>query len=118
MIFKHTNLDIENEYPKLVRDKIPEIIKENENIDVQMRTLSDDSEYLEYLLKKLIEESTECYHSLEVGNLQEEFADIFELMDAILRSQNITRKDIEKIQNQKRNKRGGFQKRILMLSKN
>jgi predicted house-cleaning noncanonical NTP pyrophosphatase (MazG superfamily) len=59
MSFEHieTNLSMENEYPKLVRDKIPEIIKINEGISVPTRILTDDTVYLEYLLRKIKEEA-------------------------------------------------------------
>ncbi len=55
MVFDHfeTNLKKENDYPKLVRDKIPEIIENNENKKVKTRILEDDREYLDFLFKKL-----------------------------------------------------------------
>lgn len=80
MDFKHTNLEVENEYPKLIRDKIPQIIKQKDGTDVLAKIASDDGEFLDYLLKKMIEESIELQHAPKEENLEEELADIFELI--------------------------------------
>jgi predicted house-cleaning noncanonical NTP pyrophosphatase (MazG superfamily) len=48
-----------SEYPKIVRDKIPEIIAENTGSQPEIITLIDDEEYLQYLLKKASEEGRE-----------------------------------------------------------
>lgn len=117
MDFKHTNLKVESEYPKLVRDKIPQIIKQKEGIDVPTKIAFDDSEFLDYLLKKMIEESVELRGAIKEGNLEEELADIFELIYAILELKKETIEDIIAIQKEKREKRGGFDKRIIMLGK-
>jgi predicted house-cleaning noncanonical NTP pyrophosphatase (MazG superfamily) len=44
MNFKHfeTDLKIENEYPKLVRDNIPEIVEKLKGKRVKTRILEDD----------------------------------------------------------------------------
>lgn len=117
MEFKHSNLGIENEYPKLVRDRIPEIIEENEGISVKSRLLDDDAEFLGYLANKIVEEAVELQDAIVKGNLEEELADILELIDNILKLKGKTRKDINAIQDEKRKKNGGFSKRILMISK-
>lgn len=116
MDFKPTNLPIENEYPKLVRDRIPEkVAKDGRKVETQ--SINNDDEYLSYLLKKMIEESVELQHSLQHGNMQEELADIFELIYTILKLKNWTLEDIIEIQKEKLEKNGGFEKRLIMLSK-
>lgn len=117
MEFKHTNLKVENEYPKLVRDKIPEIVNKNEGVEVKSRILTDDVEFARYLAKKIIEESTELNDAISNGNIDEELADIFELIDNILILIGKTKEDIVNIQAEKRQRNGGFTKRILMLGK-
>jgi predicted house-cleaning noncanonical NTP pyrophosphatase (MazG superfamily) len=117
MEFRHTNLEIENEYPKLVRDRIPEIIKNKEGVSVKSRILNDDTEFLKYLTKKIVEEAIELQDPINKGNLEEELADIFELTDNILNVLKKTKEEINTIQQEKREKNGGFDKRILMLGK-
>jgi len=117
MEFKHSNLEIENKYPKLVRDRIPEIIKEKEGVGVRSRYLDDDAEFLKYLAQKIIEEAVELQDSVDNGNPEEELADIFELADNIIKLRGKTKEDIVAVQNEKRQKNGGFGKRTLMLGK-
>ncbi|MCU0653314.1 MAG: nucleoside triphosphate pyrophosphohydrolase [Candidatus Pacebacteria bacterium] len=117
MEFKHTNLDIETEYPKLVRDRIPEIIKKNENIDIRTRTLGNDEEFLKYLLKKIVEEAAELQNAAVGTDVEVELADLYETIDAVLKVRGKTRQDIDAIEIEKREKNGGFEKRILMLGK-
>lgn len=101
-------------YPKLVRDNIPDIIKEKEGFEPTYRILEDDAEFLAALLKKITEEAAEVQESVENKNTDEELADLQELIDTAIRFLGKTREDIEKIQIEKRQKRGGFEKRILM----
>lgn len=116
MEFKSTDLPIENEYPKLVRDRIPEKIKKDSKT-VKVETITTDDEYLKFMFKKMVEESLELQHSLEHGNMQEELADIFELIYAILKLKGWMIEDIIAVQKEKREKNGGFDKRLLLLSK-
>jgi predicted house-cleaning noncanonical NTP pyrophosphatase (MazG superfamily) len=104
-----------DKYPKLVRDRIPAIIKEKTGTEPECKTLTDDKEFLDSLLQKMVEESLELQNSATENNLEEELADILELIQAILKLRNRTMEDIMVIQAEKRGKRGGFDKRILML---
>ena len=176
MKYSHTvtDLGIENEYPKLVRDKIPQIIKKEGNRDVDTREL-DLQEFELYLRQKLVEEATELASAENDLNLAEEVADLSEILDELERlngfgvnlsqvhdcstedtdpqltqviiekaKETVTAKtreellaaitdlrlliakiiqlkqfsqtDVVDIQNKKRETRGGFSKRILMLS--
>lgn len=117
MDFQPTNLPIESEFPKLVRDKIPQIIKDKRGLDVSTRLAESDAEYLKFLLKKIKEEAAELEHSTVGGNMQEELADVFEIIYAILKLKGWTIEDIVAVQKEKRQKNGGFEKRILMLGK-
>jgi predicted house-cleaning noncanonical NTP pyrophosphatase (MazG superfamily) len=110
---------MKNEYPKLVRDLIPEIIKQNEGVEPKTRILEDDAEYLDALAKKIVEEAAELQSSLKEvdGNFEEKLADIFEVIYAILKLKNKSIEDVIPIHEEKRKKRGGFDKRILMLEK-
>jgi predicted house-cleaning noncanonical NTP pyrophosphatase (MazG superfamily) len=114
MNFTPSDLPIENEYPKLVRDRIPEIVKAKAGKDIAQRTLKG-KEYLEYLLKKLKEEAAELEHAEEKGNSLEELADILEILEELMQVKNLTLEQVKKVQKEKREKNGGFKKRILML---
>lgn len=95
-------------YDKLVRDDIPKIIeKNNEN---PVTHIADDEEYQERLRDKLIEESEEY---IESGDL-EELADIIEVINAIKKFEDISDSELEKIRKDKNEKRGGFEKRIIL----
>ena len=105
----------ENEYPKLARDRIPERIKQNEGRDAHVRAMADDEEFLKFLMKKATEEAFELTQADSDQDMAEEMADLYEVMDAILALKGMLREDVVKIQADKRSKRGGFEKRILML---
>ena len=96
------------EYNKLVRDRIPEIIRESGKIPT-LRVLSD-SEYNEQLDRKLLEEVNEY---LESGEL-EELADITEVIRAILAQKGVAADELEKACIKKREERGAFEKRLLL----
>jgi len=91
---------------KLVRDKIPEIIKETGKYPIT-RTLSEE-EYLIELDKKLNEEVAEY----QADKSMEEIADIMEVIFAICKARNYSQEQIGNIKREKREKRGGFEKRI------
>jgi predicted house-cleaning noncanonical NTP pyrophosphatase (MazG superfamily) len=96
------------EYDKLVRDKIPEVI-ETSGKKCDIEVLSDE-QYLEYLNKKIKEEVNEYLESGEV----EELADLEEVLRAILVVKNVSYDEFEKIRISKVEKRGAFEKKILL----
>jgi predicted house-cleaning noncanonical NTP pyrophosphatase (MazG superfamily) len=105
-----------DEYPKLIRDGIPEIIEKDRGQKPETRTLAEE-EFKVYLLKKLIEEAAELQDAKDKEHLAEEMADILELIDEILAVNGLNLGEIRKVQKEKAEKRGGFKKRILMLKK-
>lgn len=98
-------------YNKLVRDKIPEIIFENDHKNCKTRIL-DDAEYLKELNTKLQEELKEYLESGEV----EELADLEEVLRAVLNAKHVTFDEFESIRKTKADKRGAFDKRIFLES--
>ncbi len=115
MKFKHfeTNLKKEKEYPKLVRDRIPEIMRKRGRV-VKARIL-DSEEFQVYLLKKIGEEGSELASVKEKKHLAEELADLIELIETIMEHNGLDTEAIKKVQKEKAEVRGGFKKRILML---
>ena len=115
--FEHTvtDLAIENEYPKLVRDRIPEIIKEQDGWDVPVEVL-DDTMFEQRLRQKIVEEAVELATADSETHLLEEIADVHEILDELEKLKGFTQEQVKIVQDQKREKRGGFKKRLLMLS--
>lgn len=100
---------IVQEYHKLIRDRIPEIIEAAGN-DYEVELL-EGKEYLDALHDKLKEEVEEY---LEGGEL-EELADILEVIYAILDYKGMSRDKLEDIRLKKKDKRGAFEKGLYLL---
>ena len=101
---------MEQIYNKLVRDKIPNIIKNNGG-EPYTRILSND-EYIENLKKKLIEECNEVMFAKTKEDTLEELADTFEVVRSLAKAlgyENL----IDAVEN-KATKRGGFNKKIFL----
>ncbi len=95
-------------YNKLVRDKIPEIIKEKRGEAIIH--IANDEEYWEKLKEKLKEEIDEF---LAEDN-KEELADILEVIYAICDFKEINKEELESIRKEKAEKRGGFKDKIIL----
>lgn len=102
---------MEKIYNKLVRDKIPEIIKNNGEIPI-IKTL-DESEYKEELEKKLYEEYQEVLDASNEERL-EELADMLEIIRALAKIENKNLNDIIAIADIKNKKRGAFEEKIYL----
>ena len=98
-------------YKKLVRDKIPEIIKGN-NQNPITRILSDE-EYKFELEKKLNEEYQEVLNASGEERI-EELADMLEVMIYLAKLEGKDLDDIIDICNKKHEKRGGFEEKIYL----
>lgn len=93
---------------KLVRDRIPEIIEARGKICI-WEELSD-SAYLDFLDKKLNEELAEYQASKSL----EELADLFEVMQAVVKARGWTWEELEQVRKDKATERGRFEKKILL----
>ncbi|MER5646817.1 nucleoside triphosphate pyrophosphohydrolase [Streptosporangium sp. NPDC002524] len=94
---------------KLVRDRIPEIIRENGGEPVV--TVLDDADYREALLEKLFEEAAELREA-PAAEVAEEIADVLEVLRAVAHVHGYEWWDIEKVAEDKRAERGAFSGRI------
>ena len=97
-------------YNKLVRDRIPEIIKST-NKTCSIDFLNKD-DHLKYLYLKLNEEVSEFQENYDL----EELADILEVIDGILKIRGIDSEIIYDLKDKKKKERGGFSKGILLKS--
>ncbi len=93
--------------PKLVRDRIPEIIAE-EGKRVSFRALSDDELEIA-LVDKFVEEVTELANARSLGEVVEEIADVIEVTSAIYGEADLAKKVKEMVACKKK-ARGGFTK--------
>ena len=94
---------------KLVRDKIPEIIKNDGKTPI-VEVLSAE-EYLIELDKKLNEEVAEYQADKSI----EEMADVLEVLLAICEARGYSEEELIRVREDKREKRGGFKDRIYLL---
>lgn len=94
---------------KLVRDLIPNVIP-TDKLNLYKFSEVSEEHYKSLLKDKLVEEVKEF---LEAENM-EELADIFEVIDAIMKLKNFDESEVLAIQKKKREDRGGFEKRLLM----
>jgi predicted house-cleaning noncanonical NTP pyrophosphatase (MazG superfamily) len=102
-----------NEYQKLIRNKIPQFINSNHQ-KCQVKELSN-SEYKKALKHKLIEESEEVL-TANKNDLAEEIADIYEVIDTLIKVNKLGKKEIFKIQKEKRKLKGKFDKKCFLVS--
>jgi len=100
------------DYHKLVRDLIPEIIRRSGR-ECEVMEMSE-SEYFQALRKKLIEEAQEAAIA-KSEELVSELADLYEVIDAIMAAYGIEQDLVLAKQAQRRTERGGFNKRIRLL---
>lgn len=98
-----------SDVPKLVRDRIPEIIEKNGDEEAVWKQVSD-SRTEQLLREKLVEESREFEEEGEIAEL----ADLYAVMKEYMDRRDISISDLEEIELEKREKRGGFKDNILL----
>ncbi|MGE6365786.1 nucleoside triphosphate pyrophosphohydrolase [Bacillus paramycoides] len=100
-------------YNKLIRDKIPQIIKNNGKT-CTTKTLSEN-EYINEICKKTGEELTEYLEAKTKSHKLEELADLLELINALAEYEGTTLEEINNIRKKKAAERGGFQNRTFLI---
>ena len=96
-------------YNKLARDRIPEIIEQGGK-NCSTAILSDE-EYLKMIDAKLDEELAEYHKDQNI----EELADLMEVIYAAAKARGYTLAELEQVRAAKAEKRGAFDKRILLI---
>lgn len=96
-------------YDKIVRDRIPEIIRNN-NSTCEVSYV-DDKTAIRYLVKKIHEEADEFEKS---SYSKEEMADMFEVLYAIMSKLKIKESSITQIRNKKSKDNGVFKNNIIL----
>jgi predicted house-cleaning noncanonical NTP pyrophosphatase (MazG superfamily) len=95
-------------YNKLVRDRIPEIIRSKG--DNPVTHTASDEEFEQKLKEKLKEEADEFFRDGQ----EEELADILEVVHAICGHKKIDIKKLENLRKKKAAERGAFQDKIIL----
>lgn len=96
-------------YNKLVRDKIPQHI-EIEGKKCKFYILEEE-QYQKELDKKLLEEANEFIADHNI----EEMADLMEVVEAIQKTHNLSKEEMEKVRLEKKLKKGGFKERLYLV---
>lgn len=106
--------DDEQEFNKLVRDGVLEKI-ENGGELVKFKNLTGD-DLFRALREKLVEEAFEVLDADDSDSVVEEIADLKEVVDAIVKSLNVSWDEVERVQDNKRKKIGGFENGVVLLN--
>lgn len=102
------------EFNKLVRDNIvPRVQAQGEAAVAYTATAR---EHRELLKRKLVEEAVEVLEADGEGALLEELADVEEVLSALRQALDIERDTVAEVQAEKRQKRGGFDARSVLVS--
>lgn len=100
-------------YNKLIRNKIPQIIKTNGKTPIT-RILPED-EYIKELWKKTQEELTEYLEVKTKPYKLEELLNLLKLINPLTKHEGTTLKEINNIRKKKAEERGGFSDRIFLI---
>ncbi|HFK1809835.1 TPA: phosphoribosyl-ATP pyrophosphohydrolase [Bacillus cereus] len=100
-------------YNKLIRNKIPQIIKSNGKIPTTR--ILPKNEYIKELCKKTQEELTEYIEAKTKPDKLEELSDLLELINALAEQEGTTLEEINNIRKKKAKERGGFSDRVFLI---
>jgi predicted house-cleaning noncanonical NTP pyrophosphatase (MazG superfamily) len=100
------------DYNKLVRDRIPEIIRSGGK-QCGIETMPE-AEYRQALLEKLVEEAQEA-HQAAPDELITELADLQEVIATVLATWQLSPDLVQQVQRLRHAERGGFEQRLKLL---
>lgn len=101
-----------NVYNKLVRDRIPTIIRQSGR-QLEFTVLSEE-DYRQALRDKLTEEAKEAAEAVP-SELSKEIGDVLEVLDALRMAYGMDWREIENLRQKRREERGGFENRVFLL---
>ncbi|WJQ82612.1 nucleoside triphosphate pyrophosphohydrolase [Brevibacillus brevis] len=99
-------------YNKLIRDKIPQIMKEKGK-EFTVHKLSN--EQFETELKNKLSEELQEFNQATPQEEIEELADMVEVIYAYLKYKGVSINEFEKIRLNKQEKRGGFEEKLFLV---
>ena len=100
---------------KLVRDKVPQIIRENKQVPITKEL--DEEDFVNELLRKLEEEIQEVIGARNnKEELMAEIGDVYEVLNAIIDLYELDKNLLLEMQKKKKQERGGFEERTYLES--
>ena len=99
------------ELAKLVRDRIPEIIRESGRVPEV--SIVEGAQFIASLKEKLLEEAQEVSNATE-DQIIEELADVLEVIDGIIETLEIDRHLLASLKAKKFADRGGFTRGLIL----
>lgn len=97
-------------FKKLIRDNMPEIM-EREGKKLITRVLTDDKEFIDALLRKMIEEIQEMRQG---DDPKEKISYLYEILEALIGVHGLSKEEIFETQKKRHEERGGFAKRLFL----
>lgn len=95
---------------KLIRDNLPTLLKAK-GIEVYTEPLTEE-ESLEALKLKLLEEAQEVITASSLKEIEEELADVIEVLQALLKAYGLSAESLEKTRQEKHRQKGGFEQKV------
>lgn len=99
-------------YNKLVRDNIPEIIKQSGK-DCDVRTLTT-REFKRALVTKVVEEGQELMQANNKHEMVDELGDLYEVIETLMMVYKIDKREIDNHRIKKNMTKGGFEHRVFL----
>jgi predicted house-cleaning noncanonical NTP pyrophosphatase (MazG superfamily) len=99
-------------YEKLVRDRIPDIVRADGRVPVTH--VAGDAEYLVALKAKVVEEAQELAATTDTVSVVEEAADVLEVLRATTTALGVPWATVERKAEEKAADRGAFAGRIIL----
>lgn len=100
-------------YYKLVRDKIPQILKNNKKNVIYKKLNTEEFSY--YLKLKIKEEINDLIDEKDKNKLIEHLTDIYELLDLFEQDNQINKSKIKKIMSERAKTHGLYNKKIFLI---
>lgn len=100
-------------YNKLVRDKIPDVIRRNGGTS-KTRVLSQQA-FKRELLRKAVEEARELEGLTDRSDIIAELGDTLDVLDVIQQTFHISKKELNASRKKAMKKKGGFKKKVFLL---
>lgn len=99
-------------HDKLIRDLIPEVM-DAAGVRYRVETM-DDAAYQQALRAKVVEEAREIA-AAPPEDLVREIADLYEVLDALVRAEGLEATEVRVVQERRRDERGGFGARLRLV---